>query len=326
MPGFRAAALACAGALAFAAGSPRAAMAQGAIDPRMPARAAALDRQGDRAAATDLLGRYLAVAQDDGLAWLQLGRLYLLDARTWHRAHAGEPDGALYLEFSATAFDQALRLVVDSAPVYRALTEVERSLLTFEDSGWDAAREAWRGREPPPLPAVVEELGRNLVLGCPEGGVLLGGSDLESVAAWYALLVVRLRDDLLFVRPDLYAADDRYRARVASLLQVDAGLPVPEAMARVAAVRPLCLAPAADTMAVRALVLRPARVLRLTGGTPPAGVVLSLTALLEAERTSPSVWVGAVRDVYAGAARFNPRLCPALVVVFGDSPPAACRP
>src|SRR4051812_13042903 len=84
---------------------------QAAIDPNIAPRAAALEREGERPMAIDLLGQYLATAPDDGSAWLQLGRFYLADARDWHLAgHRGDPDGVLYLDFAATAFEQSVRL------------------------------------------------------------------------------------------------------------------------------------------------------------------------------------------------------------------------
>src|ERR1044071_7960401 len=102
---------------------------QAAIDPNVAPKAAALERSGERQMAIDLLGRYLATAPDDGRAWFQLGRFYLLDARDWHlQGHRGDPDGLLYLDFAATALDQAIRLEVDSGVVYRGLAELERSV------------------------------------------------------------------------------------------------------------------------------------------------------------------------------------------------------
>ena len=102
--------------------------AQGAIDPNVAPRAAALEREGERHMAIDLLGRYLATAPDDGRAWLQLGRFYLYDARDWHlHGHRGEPNGPLYLDFAATALEQSIRLSVDSGVIFRGIAEVERS-------------------------------------------------------------------------------------------------------------------------------------------------------------------------------------------------------
>ncbi|MEP6475419.1 MAG: tetratricopeptide repeat protein, partial [Gemmatimonadota bacterium] len=72
--------------------------AQGAIDPTVVSRAASLERQGNRGQATEMLGRYLATAPDDGLAWFELGRFYLMDGRAWHQeGHIGDPDAAIYL-------------------------------------------------------------------------------------------------------------------------------------------------------------------------------------------------------------------------------------
>src|SRR5829696_1935210 len=142
--------------------------AQAAVDPNVAPRAAALERSGERRMAIGLLGRYLATAPDDGRAWFQLGRFYLLDARDWHlQGHRGDPDGLLYLDFAATALDQAVRLSVDSGIVFRGLAELERSVVFVEDSGW---RAAGRGRIPPDMPAMpplILELGANLLSSCP---------------------------------------------------------------------------------------------------------------------------------------------------------------
>src|SRR5687767_7126974 len=60
----------CAMAL-VAAAAPAIALGQAAIDPNVAPRAAALEREGERQMAIDLLGHYLATAPDDGRAWLQ---------------------------------------------------------------------------------------------------------------------------------------------------------------------------------------------------------------------------------------------------------------
>ena len=136
--------------------SASAAVAQGAIDPNVAPRAAALEREGERQMAIDLLGHYLATAPDDGRAWLQLGRFYLFDARDWHlHGHRGDPDGLLYLEFAATALDQAVRLSVDSGVVLRGVTDMDRSLVMVEDSGWDAARAAKPRPDAVQMPAYI---------------------------------------------------------------------------------------------------------------------------------------------------------------------------
>ncbi len=318
--------LALGAAFLAAALSTSVAWAQGAIDPRVTVRASDLERQGERRLAVDLLGRYLAVSQADGRAWLQLGRFYLLDSRDWHRGHSGEPDGELLLDFATTAFDQANRFAIDSAALFRAAAEMDRALLRIENAGWAATRLAWRTTGAPPLPPAVEELGRNLTGSCPAGGVLLTSGELETVAAWYAVLVVRQADDVVPLRPELYVTDARYRGRMAQLFAVDSNLPVRESLAKVAERRPLCVAPGADPAAVPDLVWRPSRLVRVSRGAAPAERPVAVTALLEAQRSKRALWVREVRDVYLAAARHNPLLCVPLAVVFADGPPADCRP
>jgi hypothetical protein len=299
--------------------------AQAAIDPNVAPRAAALERSGERRMAIDLLGRYLAMAPDDGRAWFQLGRFYLLDARDWHlQGHSGDPDGLLYLDFAATAFDQAIRLSVDSGIVFRGLAELERSIVVVEDSGWSAARARSRS-DAPDMPPFILELGANLLGSCPAGGVLLLGTDLEALAVWYDDLDLRSRE-ILPIRPDRYATDSIYRRRMAEAMGISPKLPVRNALEDVASRRTLCLTPSADIAAAPAIPWKPFRLSRVSRLAEPGPEALSITELLQATRQGSSVWVRDVRDVYDNAARFNSLLCSSFLPVFGDSPPPACRP
>jgi hypothetical protein len=301
------------------------AAAQGAIDPNVAPRAAALEREGEREMAIDLLGHYLATAPDDGRAWLQLGRFYLFDARDWHRhGHRGDPDGTLYLDFAATALDQAARLSVDSGLVFRGVTEADRALVMVEDSGWDPVRYA-RGRpDTPAMPAYIVELGANLLTSCPSGGVLLTGSDLEAMSVWYGSLE-RAPLDVVPLRPDLYATDSLYRQRMATAMGVDPSLPVQRALAAVAVSRPVCLSPTTDLAAAPVLAWVPFRLVRVSRPVPEdAPDALSITELLKATRQDRSPWVQDVRDVYDSAARFNALLCGSLLLFLGDTPPGGC--
>ena len=306
----------------------RAAAVQAAVDPNVAPRAAELERQGERQLATDLLGRYLAVAPDDGRAWFQLGRFYRLDARDWHRVgHAGEPDGELYLELAGVAADQALRLAVDSAQLLRGVIDMDRSLLFVEDSGWIAARDR-RPRSGTRLPRVVVELGYNLLGSCPVNGVLVTGSELESVAVWYGVLEAGFRTDVVLLRTDLYATDPLYRRRMAVALEVDSAMPVRGALAAVSARRAVCLSPGADTAAVQVERAAPVRLVRVIGAGPATGQTednLSLTELLLDTRQGGSIWTRDVLGVYAGAAAHNNVLCSSLVVLAGDLPSGTCR-
>jgi hypothetical protein len=299
--------------------------AQGAIDPNVAPRAAALEREGERHMAIDLLGRYLATAPDDGQAWLQLGRFYLYDARDWHRqGHRGEPDGLLYLDFAATALEQSIRLSVDSGLIFRGITEVDRALVLVEQAGW-AAAVATLGRERAPrMPAFVVELGENLLASCPAGGVLLTGSDLEALSVWYGSM--DRPSDILPIRPDLYTTDSLYRLRMAQAMGVNPALPVQRALGEVAARRPLCLSPGTDSAAVPALTWQPYRLVRVSRPPAPGPAAMSVNEMLKAVRQNPSPWVVHVRDVYDRAATHNLLLCSSLLLLFGDTPPPACQP
>ncbi len=314
---------ALAGLVALSAASRLA--AQGAIDPNVAPRAAALEREGERQMAIDLLGHYLATAPDDGRAWLQLGRFYLYDSRDWHlHGHRGDPDGLLYLDFAATALDQAVRLQVDSGLVFRGAAEVDRAVFTIEDSGWDAARYARPRPDVPSMPAFIVELGANLLTSCPSGGVLLTGSDLETVSVWYGSLQ-RTPFDILPIRPDLYATDSVYRMRMAAAMGVDPALPVQRALAAVAVNRTVCLSPTTDLAAAPALSWEPYRLVRVSRAPAPSPDALGIIELLKASRQARSPWVQDVRAVYEAAARNNALLCSSLLAFVGDGPPAACR-
>jgi hypothetical protein len=300
--------------------------AQAAIDPNVAPRAAALERSGERQMAIDLLGRYLATAPDDGRAWFQLGRFYLLDARDWHlQGHRGDPDGPLYLDFAATAFDQAVRLSVDSGVVFRALAELERDVVVVEDSGWQVGGSARSRPDMPQLPPFILELGANLLSSCPSGGVLLVGSDLEALSVWYDNTDLRSRE-VIPISPDRYATDSIYRRRMAEAMGINPALSVRPALEDVSLRRALCLTPSADSAAAPTLSWTPFRLTRVSRPVEPQSDALSVTELLEATRQGSSVWVRDVRGVYDRAARFNLLLCSSLLPAFADSPPPACRP
>lgn len=301
---------------------------QAAVDPNVAPRAAALERGGERQLATDMLGRYLATAPDDGRAWFQLGRFYLLDARDWHlRGHQGEPSGALYLDFAATALEQSVRLYVDSGVVYRGYVEMERVRIFVEDSGWAAARDRRPWAETPSMPLYIVELGVNLLGSCPADGVLLTGTDLETLSVWYGALEARHRPDILPLRPDLYATDSLYRRRMADVLGVDPDLSVQRALIAAAARRPLCLSPTADSAAAPTASWVPLRLVRVSHpDAPPTSDVLSVTELLKVEREGGAPFARDVREIYSAAARHNARLCGGLLGPLGGTAPLACGP
>jgi hypothetical protein len=266
-----------------------------------------------------MLGRYLATAPDDGAAWLELGRFYLLDARAWHQdGHAGEPSGGLFLDLAATALDESLRLPTDSGRLLRALVEVDRSALALEQGGWSASLAGAALSSGVDAPPYVVEVGRNLVSSCPIGGVLVAGSDLEAVGVWSIVLHAHDRADLVLFLPGQYGSDSLYRVRMAQALEIDAVLPVAEALTRAASRRPVCLAPDTDSLVAPRVPLTPVRLVRVAGPTAALDPSpLSIIELTAAWRSRPGEVVREVADIYLEAARFNRVLCSSLLTPLG---------
>jgi len=296
--------------------------AQAAVDPTMVPRALTLAREGRRADATGMLGRYLATATADGRAWLTIGRFYLLDVRDWHLGnHEATPGAGLLIDLAGSVLDQADRFGLDSAIIFRGLVEFERAFLLVEERGWAEARTRAPYGFGVPLPPFVLELGYNLLNSCPAGGVLATGSDLEALAVWTVALGAGWRGDVQPFLPSLYAVDPRYRKRMADAFDVDEALTVQQAMAKVAEKRPLCLSPMADRAAAPLGLWAPVRLVLVAGPADrrPPGGVLAVTALLEAQGAAVSSWTADVREVYAAAARHNVLLCAGLLAPLGPT-------
>ncbi len=299
----------------------RPAVAQGAVDPNVAPRAAALERAGNWTGATEMLGRYLATAPGDGRAWFQFGRMYLLAAREWHaQGHAGDPDGALYLDLAAIAFDNAIDLQIDSGRVYRGTVEMERGLLRMERGGWNALAAAGPGR-PTPVPGFVLELGANLVASCPNNAVLVPGNQLESLAAWLASVELGFRRDVFPLLPDRFQDDSLYRRHVAVTLEL-AG---PAGVTVAATKRTLCLTPFADSSFLGGEEWSVTQLALVTGTAParPAHV-LTITQLQRSHQQRPTAWTEAVTAVYLQAARRNILLCGGLLSYLKDPTIATC--
>lgn len=280
-------------------------------------RAEVLLRDGRRAAAADLLGQHLAEQPTDGRAWLYLGRIYLADAQRWHReGHLVEPSGTLLLDFAGAAFEQSQQLLADSGNVHRVLVAVERTTNRIEALGWLAAVGPGLPADELPLPALLGELGRNLLASCPRGGVLVTGSMVETAATWGVRLLEGTRPDLLLLRPDLYAWDARYRTEMARALDVDSTADLPIALLRASVNRPICLTPTVDSLTAPALEWRAVRMVLTAGPAAIKGEEQLSTHYFGRVGLAGSVWGEAVRDVYDLAARRNHSLCQTL---FGGS-------
>src|SRR5216110_1666618 len=175
------------------------------------------------------------VARDslDGAGWLLVGRGYLQLAEEAHgRAHRAEADSAwarAALDTAEVALARAAELAGplgasaagDSARVLRVAVWAARSRLTWEENGIAAALDAW-GPLPTDLrvPAVLEELGENLLRACPAGGALLTAGEADSYAAWYMRFARGLRPDLLVLPLAAWRSDAVLRARLAADLKL----------------------------------------------------------------------------------------------------------
>ncbi|MEO8139189.1 MAG: hypothetical protein ABI742_06065 [Gemmatimonadota bacterium] len=305
---------------------PRLAAAQAAVDPSVAPRAALMAAAGQRTDATEMLGRYLATAPDDGQAWLELGQFYILDSREWHRrGHSGEPSSSFFLDFAATALDASLRLPTDSAMYLRAMVEMDRAAMQIEEDGWLGVRAGFvmpNGSEPP---AYLLEAGRNLINSCPVGGVLVTGTELEAVAAWSAVLGDRSRGDLILLLPTRYEDDSLYRLRMAEALDMRPIVPVGQALTFVASRRPVCLSPTTDSTTAPRLPLIAFRLVRIAGPeAPEVADPLGIIELTAVERSRPILLSREVVDLYTRAARYNPVLCTSLLVPLGARQRNSC--
>lgn len=302
-------------------------LGQGSLNPTVAPRAAELARNGQRGIGTEMLSRYLATSPDDGSAWIQLGRFYLLDIRDWHLSgHPSDSPGPLYIDFGAAALDQAVRLRGDSGVMLRHMLEVERALDAVEREGYGILTRWAVPADVPPLPEFIVELGANLLSSCPASGVMASGSDLETVAMFSVLASAGQAGSVVIVVPAYYATDARYRNVIALALGTDSSWSVQQALTTVAQRRPVCLTPLADRALLALPDLRPMRFVLVAGpGTTSSDRVVTVTDLARADRQDHSAWIREVHAIYAAAAGFNPRLCDGPLALLGDTQIAACR-
>lgn len=313
-------------ALVGIAALPGLAAGQAAVDPSVAPRAAQMAVAGQRVDATEMLGRYLATAPDDGGAWLELGQFYILDSREWHRrGHSGEPSSAFFLDFAATALDASLRLPTDSALYLRAMVEMDRAALQIEEDGWLGLRAGFTVPAEVAPPAYVLEAGRNLINSCPMGGVLVTGTEFEAVGAWSAVLGERSRGDLILLLPSRYDDDSLYRSRMAEALDIRPVVPVAQALTAAASRRPVCLSPSVDSTVAPRLATIAFRLVRVAGPeAPEPPEPLGIIELAAIEHSRPNLLSHQVVALYSQAARFNPVLCTSLLAPLGARQRSTC--
>ncbi len=279
----------------------------------------------------------------DAAAWLLLGRAYLRQADgARDAAHAPAADSAVTRALLDTADRALVRAAAllgplgasaagDSARVLRVSGWERRARLTWVTAGLAPGVAAW-GPLPADLrvPAVLEELGENLLRACPSAGVLLTAGEADGDAAWYMRFARGLRPDLLVVALAAWREDAGLRARLATDLRLGRHVTADGWLPALARRRPVCLSMAFERPPEpRAGVRWSARPLLWVAGpagkgerVPPRDFVF---AALRVALDRQDGWAAPALALYARAARSTAALCAPLATfrVAGDI--AACR-
>jgi hypothetical protein len=285
------------------------------------------------------------VARDslDGAGWLLVGRGYLELAEAAHgRAHRAEADSAwarAALDTAESALARAVALAGpvgasvagDSARVLRVGVWAARSRLTWEQGGIAAALDAW-GPLPTDLrvPAVLEELGENLLRACPPGGVLLTAGEADSDAAWYMRFGRGLRPDLLVLPLAAWRSDAPLRARLARDLKLARRGADDGWLAELARRRPVCVSMAFERPPnVRPRVGWVPRSLVWTAGPQGKASVVPARdfgfAALRVGLDARDPWADPALAVYTRAARATRALCEPLATFKVSTEVTTCR-
>jgi len=285
------------------------------------------------------------VARDslDGAGWLLVGRGYLQEAEEAHgRAHRAEGDSAwarAALDTAEAALARAGALAGpagasaagDSARVLRVGVWAARSRLTWEEGGIAAALDAW-GPLPTDLrvPAVLEELGENLLRACPPGGVLLTAGEADSDAAWYMRFARGLRPDVLVLPLAAWRSDAPLRARLARDLKLARRSADDGWLAELARRRPVCVSMAFERPPdVRPRVGWAPRSLVWVAGPQGKGPAVPARdfgfAALRVGLDARDPWADPALAVYTRAARATRALCEPLATFKVSAEVATCR-
>jgi len=285
------------------------------------------------------------VARDslDGAGWLLVGRGYLQEAEEAHgRAHRAEGDSAwarAALDTAEAALARAVALAGpagpsaagDSARVLRVGVWAARSRLTWEEGGIAAALDAW-GPLPTDLrvPAVLEELGENLLRACPPGGVLLTAGEADSDAAWYMRFARGLRPDLLVLPLAAWRSDAPLRARLARDLKLARRSANDGWLAELARRRAVCVSMAFERPPdVRPRVGWAPRSLVWVAGPLGKGPAVPARdfgfAALRVGLDAHDPWADPALAVYTRAARATRALCEPLATFKVSAEVATCR-
>ncbi len=281
----------------------------------------------------------------DAELWLLMGRAYLeLGAEAHGPGHRAPEDSAwarAVLDTADAALARAASIagplgtsaVGDSARVLRVGTWAARSWGAWEAAGVEAGQQSL-GPLPTDLrlPAVLEELGENLLRACPTGGVLLTAGGADSYAAWYMRFARNLRPDLIVLPLATWRADAPLRARLARDLKLVRRADTDPWLRELVRRRPVCVSMGFDRPPeARPRIAWQPRTLQWVAGAehgsararvPPRDFVF---AALRLALDDHDPWAGVALAAYTRAARATPGLCEAMATFKVASDVASCR-
>jgi hypothetical protein len=279
----------------------------------------------------------------DARLWLLMGRAYLeLGAEAHGPGHRAPEDSAwarAMLDTADAALARAATLAGplgasapgDSARVLRVATWAARSWSAWEAAGIEAGQQAL-GPLPTDLrlPAVLEELGENLLRACPMGGVLMTASGADSYAAWYMRFARNLRPDLLVLPLATWRDDAPLRARLMRDLKLARKGDTDPWLRDLVRRRPVCVSMGFERPPeTRPRLAWQTRTLQWVAGAgarseriPPRDFVF---AALRVALDGNDPWAEPALAAYTRAARTTPGLCEAMATFRVASDVASCR-
>ena len=279
----------------------------------------------------------------DAELWLLMGRAYLeLGAEAhgpghrapedsaWARAVLDTADGAL-TRAATLAGPLGKSAVGDSARVLRVGTWAARSWAAWEVSGVEDGQQAL-GPLPTDLrlPAVLEELGENLLRACPTAGVLFTADGADSYAAWYMRFARNLRPDLLVLPLAAWREDAPLRTRLARDLKLAKRAGTDPSLRELSRRRSVCVSMGFDRPPeTRPRIAWQTRTLQWVAGpgttsarVPPRDFVF---AALRIALDENDPWAEPALAAYSRAARTTPGLCDAMATFKVARDVTGCR-
>lgn len=279
--------------------------------------------------------RLLHDSTDRG-GWLLLGRTFLWLAE---RRPVDSVSTRAALDTAEAALLRAVALappsegdaIGDSARVLRADVWAARSRLAWESQGTAASVDVW-GPLPADLriPAVLEELGENLLRACPMGGALVTAGEADGSAAWYMRFARGLRRDVLVVPLAAWRGEPGLRARLALDLKLRRRGTDAAWLGELARRRAVCVSMAFERPPdVRPRIAWVPRGLVWVAGpegkSPRVPARDFVFAALRLGLDAHDPWTEPALAAYVRAARATPALCEAMATFKVASEVATCR-